>query len=102
MLAEAKAVDAEEDARCGPEQRGDELPEGLGRWADRLKRLKAAKEHLEQEAEAAARAAQEHLLERQTEEGPAGRRSGAGSPRWEIQSLPRRRRRTRLIQTVAS
>ena len=31
MLAEAKKVDAEEDALFGPERRGDELPEGLGR-----------------------------------------------------------------------
>ena len=30
MLAEAKAVDAEEDANYGPDRRGDELPEGLG------------------------------------------------------------------------
>ncbi len=30
MLAEAKKVDAEEDARFGPERQGDELPEGRG------------------------------------------------------------------------
>ena len=30
MLAEAKKVDAEEDALFGPERRGDELPEGAG------------------------------------------------------------------------
>ena len=53
MLAEAKAVDAEKDALFGPEQRGDELPEGLGRRAKRLQRLKEAKERLEREAEAA-------------------------------------------------
>src|SRR3989304_1710220 len=39
MLAEAKAVDAEKDALFGPEQRGDELPEGLGRRAKRLQPL---------------------------------------------------------------
>ena len=43
MLAEAKKVDAEEDALFGPERRGDELPEGLGRRAERLKRLQEAK-----------------------------------------------------------
>jgi transposase len=37
MLAEAKQVDAEEDALYGSERRGDELPDGLGRRADRLK-----------------------------------------------------------------
>ena len=31
MLEEAKAVDAEEDSRYGPDWRGDELPEGLRR-----------------------------------------------------------------------
>ena len=51
MLAEAKAVDAEEDIRYGAEQRGDELPEGLGRHEDRLKRFREAKERLEREAE---------------------------------------------------
>jgi len=30
MLAEARKVDAEENALFGPEKRGDELPEGLG------------------------------------------------------------------------
>jgi len=57
MLAEAKAMDAEEDGRYGADRRGDELPEGLGRREDRLKRLKEAKERLEREAEGAAKAA---------------------------------------------
>ena len=52
MLREAKATDTEEDACYGPERRGDELPEGLGRRAERLKRLGEAKERLEREAEA--------------------------------------------------
>jgi len=34
MLADASQVDAEEDALFGPERRGDELPEGLGRRVD--------------------------------------------------------------------
>jgi transposase len=52
ILAEAKKVDAEEDALFGPERRGDELPEGLGRRAERLKRLQEAKARLERKAEA--------------------------------------------------
>ncbi|MFC1929831.1 transposase [Chloroflexota bacterium] len=36
MLEEARKVDAEEDALFGPERRGDELPEGLGRRVERL------------------------------------------------------------------
>lgn len=81
MLAEAKAVDAEEDARYGFERRGDELPEGLGRRADRLKRLKEAKERLEREAEAAAQAAQEHLEQRQVEEEATGKKKRGRKPK---------------------
>ena len=54
MLAEAKAMDAEEDANYGPDRRGDELPEGLGGRTERLKRLKEAKERLQRDAEATA------------------------------------------------
>ena len=64
MLAEAKAADAEEDAHYGPARRGDELPEGLGGRRERLKRLKEAKERLQREAEAAAKAVQEHVEQR--------------------------------------
>ena len=60
MLAEAKKVDAEEDALFGVERRGDELPEDLGRRAERLKRLQEAKARLEREAVEAAKAAREH------------------------------------------
>lgn len=81
MLAEAKAVDAEEDARYGPDKRGDELPEGLGRRAVRLKRLKEAKERLEREAEAAAKAAQEHLKQRQAEEDATGKKKRGRKPK---------------------
>ncbi len=42
ILAEARKVDAEEDALFGPERLGDELPEGLGRRAERLKCLQEA------------------------------------------------------------
>lgn len=80
MLAEAKAVDAEEDARYGPDRRGDELPAGLGRRADRLKRLREAKERLEREAEAAAKAAQEHLAQRATEEAATGKKKRGRKP----------------------
>ena len=81
MLAEAKATDAEEDTRYGPERRGDELPEGLGRRAERLKRLREAKERLEREAEAAAKASQEQLLQRQTEEAAIGKKKRGRKPK---------------------
>ena len=81
MLAEAKAVDAEEDARYGAERRGDELPEGLGRRVDRLDRLKEAKERLQREAEAAAKAAQAHLAQRQAEEEATGKKKRGRKPK---------------------
>ena len=82
MLAEAKAADAEENAHYGPDRRGDELPEGLGGRTERLRRLKEAKERLQREAEAAARAVQEHVEQRRAEEVATGKKSGGASPRW--------------------
>jgi transposase len=59
LLEEAEAVDVEEDARYGPDRRGDELPEELQRREQRLARIREAKQALEAEAaerEAARRA----------------------------------------------
>jgi len=81
MLAEAKKVDTEEDALFGPEQGGDELPEGLGRRAERLKRLQEAKSRLEKEAEAAARVGQEQLAQRQAEEAASGKKKRGRKPK---------------------
>ena len=81
MLLEAKATDAVEDARYGPERRGDELPEGLGRRAERLQRLREGKERLEREAAAAAKARQEHLLQRQAEEAAIGKKKRGRKPK---------------------
>lgn len=81
ILAEAKKVDMEEDALFGPEQRGDELPEGLGRRAERLKRLQEAKSRLEKEAEAAAKDVQEHLAQRQAEEAASGKKKRGRKPK---------------------
>jgi transposase len=50
LLAQAEAADAEEDARYGKDQRGDELPEELQRRETRLKRIREAKQALEQRA----------------------------------------------------
>jgi len=81
MLAEAERVDAEEDALFGPEQRGDELPEGLGRRAERLKRLEEAKARLEREAEEAAKAVQEQLARRRAEEEAGGQKKRGRKPK---------------------
>jgi hypothetical protein len=63
LLAQAEAADAEEDARYGKDKRGDELPEELQRRETRLKRIREAKQALEQrareQAEAEGKPAQE-------------------------------------------
>jgi transposase len=50
MLAQAAAVDAEEDERYGKDCAGDELPEELPRRETRLKRIREAKRALEERA----------------------------------------------------
>jgi len=50
LLAQAEAVDAEEDERYGKECAGDELPEELQRRETRLKRIREAKRALEERA----------------------------------------------------
>jgi transposase len=81
MLEEARAVDEGEDVLYGPDRRGDELPEGLGRRAERLKRLEEAKTRLEREALEAARASQEKLGQRQAEEAATGKRKRGRKPK---------------------
>lgn len=53
LLAAAEAADAEDDAKYGKCQRGDELPMELQRAESRLARIRAAKAALEAEAKAA-------------------------------------------------
>ena len=72
MLAEAKAADAEEDAHYGPDRRG---------------RLKEAKERLQREAEAAARAVQERVEQRRAEEVATGKKKRGRKPKV-VESLP--------------
>jgi transposase len=50
LLAQAAAVDAEEDARHGSDKRGDELPAELARRETRLKKIREAKRALEARA----------------------------------------------------
>jgi len=87
MLAEAKKVDAEEDTQFGTERRGDELPEGLGRRAERLKRLQEAKSRLEKEAEDAAKALREHVEQRRAEEAASGKKKRGRKPKV-VESAP--------------
>lgn len=50
MLQKAEAVDAEEDAKYGKGKRGDELPEELRFRQSRLKKIREAKQALEERA----------------------------------------------------
>ncbi len=56
LMAEAKTVDANEDARFGPGKRGDELPAELANRQRRAVAMKAARESIEAEAAERARA----------------------------------------------
>lgn len=63
MLADAEEVDAAEDAAHGPDRRGDEPPHGLARHTDRLKRLREAKQRLDEQAAAAQKAQDQRRAE---------------------------------------
>lgn len=80
MLAEAKARDEEEDRRHGKNKRGDDLPEGLRRHEDRLKRLQECKEQLEEEARREADEQRKKIEERVVEEERSGRKMRGRKP----------------------
>jgi transposase len=56
LLAEAEAIDREEDAKFGKNRRGNELPEELQRRESRLVKIREAKQALERQAADAAAA----------------------------------------------
>ena len=82
LLEEAAAVDAAEDERFGPDNRGDELPAELARRETRLAKLREAKAALEAEA----REREEARREQMEAEGkkprtpPSGRDAFAPKP----------------------
>ncbi len=82
LLSEAERVDAEEDERFGPENRGDELPEELRRRETRLAKIKEAKEALEAQARDAetARRAEMAAEGKQPRTPPHGRDPFAPKP----------------------
>jgi len=57
LMKKAEAVDEEEDRRYGKDKRGDELPKELAFRESRLKKIREAKEALEEEAKREAEAA---------------------------------------------
>jgi len=56
LLRQAEAADHDEDARYGPDQRGDELPAELARRESRLAKIREAKAALEADARTQAQA----------------------------------------------
>lgn len=81
MLAEAAATDAAEDHQYGPEQRGDELPEGLRDRRSRLARLQACQARLTQEAAEAVAQQQAKWETRQAEEATTGQPKRGRKPK---------------------
>jgi transposase len=80
MFADAKVIDAAEDAQFG-EARGDEPPAVLRGRADRRRRFKAAKELLDQELVAERQAHEAHLAERTAEEERRGKKLRGRKPK---------------------
>ena len=80
MLAEAEAVDARED-RQFQDQRGDGLPEGLTKAADRQARLMACKAKLEKRAAEAVARQQAKIDARRVEEQATGKRRRGRKPK---------------------
>jgi transposase len=75
LLEDARAVDAAEDAEFGADRRGDELPEELRRRETRLRKIREAKQALEEEARAAETARRGELAARgKTPRRPPGGR----------------------------
>jgi transposase len=80
ILAEAEAVDREEDRRYG-KKRGDELPEDMRNQKTRVARLKECKERLEKEAEERAAQKQKKIDERAAKEEATGKKLRGRKPK---------------------
>jgi transposase len=84
LLARAAQTDAEEDARYGKGQSGEELPAELARRESRLKKIAEAKAALEQEARERAciekAAVEAKLEERRRQEEERGKKFGGRPP----------------------
>ena len=84
LLAAAEKTDAEEDARFGKGQRGDQLPDELQRREARLKKIQEAKASLEQaaheQAELEREEAKKKLAAREEEEQRTGKKKRGRKP----------------------
>jgi transposase len=85
LMSQAESTDAAEDKAYGTHRRGDELPEELGRRESRLKKIREARQALEEQAKAAA----EEARKRQDEEERHGDgKSGGGRKIDPEQAVP--------------
>jgi hypothetical protein len=80
-LAEAREIDAREDARFGKHRRGDELPEEMRNRQDRLKRLRECKQRLDGEAQQACDEQRKKIETREAEEKQTGRKKRGRKPK---------------------
>lgn len=92
LFAQAKAVDAAEDAVHG-EDRGDEPPAVLRGRADRRRRFEAAKEKLDAELAAEQTAHGEHLARRAAEEARRGSKLRGRKPKAPSEKAGAKQRR---------
>lgn len=81
MMEEAEKTDEEEDKKYGKDKRGDELPEGLDREEERLKRLKECRERLRKEALEAMKDQSQKIAQREKEEKESGEKKRGRKPR---------------------
>jgi hypothetical protein len=85
LLSQAESTDAAEDKQYGNRQRGDELPEELGRRESRLKKIREARKALEAQAKAAA---QEERDRQDAEDKKGDGKPGGGSKVDPEQAVP--------------
>ena len=109
VAAERGRLDEAEDAQYGKGKRGDELPEELARRESRLKKIRAAKAELEQEAKEKAEQqraeAEAKLAERREQESADGQEERGRNPKVpdpEQAKPAERRSATSPIRTAAS
>ena len=103
MLADAEAVDREEDALYGSNKRGDELPEELRRRTGRRERIRQAMAEIEAEAaqgrvESVRAREQRHEKAAEDADADAAEQEAAGQPEQAQQSRQARRKAKRLAE----
>lgn len=106
-LREAQRRDEEDDELYGSENRGDELPPGLRGSRDRLRRIREAKESLEERQRGLYEEHQEHLEERRRKEEDTGKKLRGRKPKDVSETPDEKKKRnmtdpeSRIMKTAA-